>query len=527
MDKIRKKYGDDNCVSSLVQACYPTGFTVMDFETLNAIGGDWIDKELFVKLLSHDLSVELFTQEDKDKIKELLYKIHPGEEIPPFDINVHPHRVMVANMIIGKLPRGFKDGGASIFSGFSGLGKTTVCVQIAGNVYHQYKKYTRKDGSPMVDIHYYMTEKNALDKPRFMSLARMSEDEYASSVKVCGGVDNSTSDLVSYVQRLRDEKMASQLDLVVDSMCVDGKPRKAMAPSILVVDSLSMIRVAKYADKMEKEFEKGKDGNKESDMMRRLQAIATMLNTTNLFKYCEEANIILLFVAHIGQDQGITIGYQQIQVRTGLNNKAAHKTKGVPGSITYLMDGIFDLSGMEANMQELNEMYNRPNDDLRFISKMMVGKNRGGEVFKGKMIPLMFTKDGLFDNTMSAFYYYHKELGEFDFTKGQIEGIYKDYSNGAIPREGSEMLKFTKGKVIDNMLFNNPLSVMIFTNNLFRDYYMYKVYKDDKIKEREVVNNIMTGGSNVFSSLFNSFNLNFDEAPVKDSTAEEPKVEAA
>jgi hypothetical protein len=46
--------------------------------------------------------------------------------------------------------------------------------------------------------------------------------------------------------------------------------------------------------------------------MRALQAKATMLSTTNLFKYCEEANIIILFIVHIGQDQGISIGYQNV-----------------------------------------------------------------------------------------------------------------------------------------------------------------------------------------------------------------------
>ena len=81
MDKIRKKYGDDNCVSSLVQACYPTGFTVMDFETLNAIGSDWIDKELLVKEVqtaqseSGTTDCKLLVIDDNEEIRNILVDI--------------------------------------------------------------------------------------------------------------------------------------------------------------------------------------------------------------------------------------------------------------------------------------------------------------------------------------------------------------------------------------------------------------------------------------------------------------------
>lgn len=506
MRKIIAKYGADNCTSPLVQGTYSTGFNLLDFETMSAIGDSWLPKDLFRRLLSHDLSTK-FTVDEKNHITNLLIDIMPNKQFPFIDIDYHPHRVLAASLIIKHIPKGLKDGGSSIYSGFSGLGKTTATLQTAGNIFQNLKDYKTKEGAYMTKIHYYITEKNAIDKSRFRELTRMTDEEYANGVEVGGAADNSTDDFVSYILNIRNEKLDNQMNLVTDVMCVDGKVRKTLAPTIVVCDSLSAMRVGKYADKMEKEFEKGKDGNKESDIMRALQAKATMLSTTNLFKYCEEANIIILFIVHIGQDQGISIGYQNVQIKTGLNDKTAHKTKGVPANIKYLMDGIFDLSGMDADMAGLNDLYGRPDNDLRFVARMLIGKNRGGEVYKGKSIPMVFTSAGQFDNSISTFYYYHKELGKFDYSTARIDGIYKEYAQGGMPSEGSELLKFTKGKVTDTMIFNSPISNMIIANNLFRDIYLEKMYKSEAVEARQAVNNLLTGSSDGLLDMFKNFNL--------------------
>ena len=126
----------------------------------------------------------------------------------------------------------------------------------------------------------------------------------------------------------------------------------------------------------------------------------------------------------------------------------------------------------------------------QFGIDVQIEKQRGGEVFKDKTLPLIFQDPGIFNNAMSTFYYYHKNKGHFDFGDKTVDGIYGPDGN---------LLKITNGAGIDKV-FNDPISNMIISNNLFREHYINKVYSDDSVLSSNHINDMMSASFD-YSSL--------------------------
>lgn len=477
MNKLREKFGAENVVSQMIQGCYNTGFTVFDYDNILGIGDKWLSKELFTRMLTHT-GVE-FTEDENNHVNDLLKYLKAN--LPALNLNQSSHRIVASTNIIAKLPKGARDWAHALVVGHPGIGKTTMVSQETGYIYRSLKHNVLKDGTPKTKIHYYMTEGGAIEINSFRKLTGMSADDIRDGLVMCGGAQQSTADFMNMIVRIKDEKIKNQLDYAIDVMTADGTWKKTLSPTLIILDSFSSLGVEKYEDKQLADYTKGKDGSKESDMMRALQVKATMLQTSGMFRYCEEANIIIYFIGHVGNDMGDMIGHQQLQSNKGHNSKLGFKMKGIPQGLGYLMSRNYSIY-QSIKKDIVNEIYNR--EDLIFGINVNIEKQRGGEVYKNKTLPLMFKKPGYFDNSIGTFYYYHKDLGKFDFSSATIDGIFKPGT--------TDLMKIGRGKDIDEKLFSNPLHSMIVSNNLFRDHYIDKVYTDNALLESQNINDIMS-----------------------------------
>lgn len=477
MNKLRDKYGPDNVVSQMILGTYNTGYTVFDYDNIMAIGDTWLSQELFAKLLKH--SDVNFSAIENEHINALLAKLRCN--IPQLDMNIHKHRIIASTNIIAKIPKGAKDGAHALVVGFTGIGKTTKVTQENGYIYRSLKHNVKKDGTPKTQIYYYMTETGAIDINGFKRLTGMANEDIKKGLIVKGGAEQCTADFLKMIIDIHDEKVANQFAYEIETMAGDGTYKKTLAPTLVILDSFSSLGVEKYENKQKVDFAKGKDGSKESDMMRALQVKATLLQTSGLFRYCEAANIIIYFIGHVGNDMGDAIGHQQLQMNKGHNTKLGFKMKGIPQQLGYLMGRNYSIYS-SIKKADVNEIYKR--EDLIFGININIEKQRGGEVYKNKTLPLIFREPGYFDNAMSTFYYYHKQRDQFDFQSGTIDGIFD--------ADGVSLKKIKNGVGIDLDVFKNPFSNMIVANNLFREFYIDKVYSDDAVLATQNINDIMS-----------------------------------
>lgn len=477
MNKLREKYGVDNVVSQMILGTYNTGYTVFDYDNIMSIGNSWLEQELFAKILKHtDVS---FSEVENKFANDLLQKLRCN--VPTLDLNIHKHRIIAGTNIIAKIPKGAKDASHALVVGFTGIGKTTKVTQECGYIYRSLKHNIKKDGTPKTQIYEYMTESGAIDINAFKKLTGMSSDDIRKGLVVRGGAEQCTADFMQMILEIHDEKISNQFAYEIETMAADGTYKKTLAPTLVILDSFSALGIDKYEGKQKVDFAKGKDGSKESDMMRALQVKATMLQTSGLFKYCEAANIIIYFIGHVGNDMGDAIGHQQLQMNKGHNTKLGFKMKGIPQGLGFIMGRNYSIYS-SIKKDDINEIYKR--DDLIFGINVNIEKQRGGEVHKNKTLPLIFRQPGYFDNAMSTFYFYHKQRGQFDFQSGTVDGI--------LDADGVSLKKIKNGTGIDMDVFRNPFSNMIVANNLFRDFYINKVYADNAVLQSENVNDIMS-----------------------------------
>lgn len=476
LTKESGKYNESNTTSIIDRGCYNTGFTVQDIDLI-APTGHWLPREIMMKIC--DLAGSpVFTDTENDLVETLLKDVL-RTPIPNVDLNNAIHRLVVAHAIINKLPKGAKDGVHSLLLGLPGLGKTTYAIQESGNIYRSLRHNVKKNGQPKTQIYYYQAEPGAIDVTRFKFLSGMDDWDMEFGLKVRGGSDQSTVDFVNLIIDIHDEKIKNYKDYVIETMATSGKIKYTLAPSLVILDSFSVLGVEKYEQKMASSFTSGKDGSKESDPMRALQVKSTMLNNVGLLKYCDAANIQVYFLAHVGNDQGDVIGHQQFQMYKGANSKLGFKAKGVPNGMGFLMNRTYSMySTIKADT--LNDLYKR--DDFIFIANALVEKARGSKVYKDKTIPLAFMGEGKFENNWSMFYFWHKQLNKFDFVKGVVPGIDDKISASRLDR-----------------LINDPKFNIAIEMNIFNEVGIDKMYAIEDANAKVDVNTALNNMSDLNS----------------------------
>lgn len=458
-------------------AVYRTGYPI-DFELMSRFDIGDIEHEDIKNLMSMD--EEYIIQDDAfEKLSNYMSK--RGKVITKPETFID--RMYLANSFINTLPAGIKGGDSILMLGYSGLGKTAYSVQIGGEIVKPYIGQDTNDGKAKAEFIYYGTETNPTYRYRLKQLLGIKDDDIYNKTVTSYSTNDETSiaHFTNMIIKKSEDKLARINEYVVESMTTEGNIKKYIAPTVVVVDSLSAMVSGKLFEKIYGEFAKGKEGNKESDMMRDLQVKATMFQTRIVSNAAKKANIIIVYIGHIGQDQGISIGYTNITVQTGLNKNSYEKIKGVPASATYQMSFTLNFNKMNSKSADLNEYFNVEN--IQFVANGSIDKNRSGGVNKGKYAPFVFNTEGEFDRTFSLIYFYYNVLGLFDFgSKNKIPGI-KNVTGAP--------LAITRGKVFMEKIYHNPDALVTIRVAIFLNAYICKLFEDDAYtKAKQVANDL-------------------------------------
>lgn len=178
---------------------------------------------------------------------------------------------------------GIKDGSLNIFIGRSQSGKTTIALQMAGNIVRPYKTSC---------IFFESVEDGITDERKFQ-LLKMNPMEAELKFKQRNtGV--TAENFFERVKIIHDEKNEHREDYLYDTGCVNvlGKKIYKLEPTVVILDSLAMLTPEKYVDADELSGQMG--------------ATAAAKTNTQIFKkvipLLTNVNMIMFVINHINDD---------------------------------------------------------------------------------------------------------------------------------------------------------------------------------------------------------------------------------
>jgi predicted ATP-dependent serine protease len=168
--------------------------------------------------------------------------------------------------------------------GKTGVGKSTLALQIASNIIRRY------DQSSLFVLDFEQSN----SKDRIRSITGMSEEEFDQkvSIKKIAISTETVLEMVSQIKKLKiehkDELLTPNKEGILDEK---GKPKKILPPTVILVDSIAMMMPRNAVEAEE--------------MTGQMSATQMAKSNTQLFKRvvqpCMEANIIMIFINHITQ----------------------------------------------------------------------------------------------------------------------------------------------------------------------------------------------------------------------------------
>lgn len=178
---------------------------------------------------------------------------------------------------------GIKDGSLNIFIGRSQSGKTTIALQMAGNVVRGYKTSC---------IFFESVEDGITDERKFQ-LLRMTPTEAELKFKQ-RNVGVTAENFFERCKIIHDEKNEHRDDYLYDTgfVSVLGKKIYKLEPTVIILDSLAMLMPEKYADA--------------DELSGQMAATAAAKTNTQIFKrlipLLANVNMILFVINHINDD---------------------------------------------------------------------------------------------------------------------------------------------------------------------------------------------------------------------------------
>ena len=272
---------------------------------------------------------------------------------------------------------GLVDGSANTFIGRTNSGKSTLTMQIAGNIIRPFVKKKLPTALFIDDI------EGSLPFVRKAFLLGLSTEEINEYVQIRNAGIN-TENVLQRIRAIRDEKTSHRKDYEYDTglFDTDGNRIYKMIPSVYVIDSLPMLLPKDLAE----EEELG------GSMSASSIAKANTMFSKQITQWCKEANIILITINHVLDE-----------IQMGFIPKAAQ--------ISGLKQGE-RLPGGKAAMYLANNMF-RTDDSTTLkdsegfgingsIVNVTVVKSRTNATRRS--IPLIFNKtEGRFDEVLSLF----------------------------------------------------------------------------------------------------------------------------
>lgn len=299
---------------------------------------------------------------------------------------------------------GIQDGTMICFAGRSGCGKTTMAIQMAGNIV--------RDIDEAFIIHEDI--ERGIGDSRLEQLLNLGDQYDVKYMRRNQGI--STETFQKRMKILHDEKLNNRDKYLYDTGYVDGKGEKIykLAPTVVLLDSWAMLSPDDIIEE-------------EEITSNMAQASATKKNTSmikKVFNYLKAANIILFIINHIKPDISLIPKKAQLSwLKPG---------ERLPGgeTIVYLFDNIFKFD----DNTKLKEDKDLGIDGI-FVDIIFV-KSRSGKPGRSATFVLDYATG--FDNELSLYIL----LKKYNKVKGAGAFLYLD---------GLETIKFSQKKLKEKL----------------------------------------------------------------------------
>lgn len=215
---------------------------------------------------------------------------------------------------------GISDGSINMIISDSGVGKTTICTQIASNIVKRFKTSTV----------FYEQAEVGTNIQRIKNLSGFTTDEEFSNRFIVRDSGITIESIYERVKLVHDIKVANSGEYLYDTGMSDmrGQPIYKFEPTIFIVDSVKMVLSRKNAEAEET-----------SNMTAATNAKTNSEYYTKMIPLCREANIIMLLINHITMD--INTGFLPKKAELAYLKQGEHISGGK--SLTYMQNNIFRL----------------------------------------------------------------------------------------------------------------------------------------------------------------------------------------
>lgn len=338
---------------------------------------------------------------------------------------------------------GLSDGSINMIISGSGVGKTTICTQIASNIVRRFKTSTV----------FYEQAEIGTNIQRIKNLSRFSSDQEFSDRFIVRDSGITIESIFERVRMVHDIKVENQDAYLYDTGMIDmrGEPIYKFEPTIFIIDSVKMVL-----------SKKNSEADETNNMAAAVNAKANSEYYTKMVPLCREANIIMLLINHITTD--INTGFLPKKSELAYLKQGEHISGGK--SLTYIQNNIFRLD-IKTKL--------KPEEGFGISGSVVnidIVKSRSNKSSRGACF-LVFDQETGYDNDLSLLLL----LKENKILEGS--GAYlklPNYDKKFSQRQFKEIL-YTDAEF--RMAFVN-LCVEYLKNSLLEDYNRIK--KEEEIK---------------------------------------------
>ena len=307
---------------------------------------------------------------DYSQINEMNYSVSYSTGFPSIDFaNGYIQEVNG----VKRFEVGISDGSINMIISDSGLGKTTICTQIACNIVKQFK----------TSCVFYEQAEVGTNIQRIKNLSGFSTDEEFINKFIVRDAGITIESIYDRVKMIHDIKVQNQEAYLypVGFKDMNGQDIFKFEPTVIIVDSLKMVM-----------SKKNTDADATSNMFGAQNAKTNSEYYTKMIPLCREANIIMFLINHITTD--INTGPFMKKPEFPFLKPGEHLPGGK--AITYMTNSLFRLD----SKSKLNSSEGLGIDGM--VISFDVVKSRTNKTGKSKCL-LVFDYDKGYDPDLSLF----------------------------------------------------------------------------------------------------------------------------
>jgi len=254
---------------------------------------------------------------DYSQINEMSYSVSYRTGFPNFDF-ANGYIQEIDGVLNYEL--GLSDGSINMIISDSGVGKTTLCTQIACNIVKHFK----------TSAVFYEQAEVGTNIQRIKNLTGFNTNEEFMNRFVIRDAGITIESIYDRVRMIHDIKLDNSDKYLYDTGLKDmaGRSIFKYEPTIVIVDSVKMVM-----------SKKNSMASETSNMTGATNAKANSEYYTKMVPLCREANIIMLLINHITVD--VNTGFMPKKSELPYLKQGEHISGG--RSLTYIQNCIFRL----------------------------------------------------------------------------------------------------------------------------------------------------------------------------------------